>query len=125
MTQPSNLDQPTDLTSSIQPARADPESTELQKQVLAHVREFGPRKYQAFYTRAKQCLESGLQPDIVRKNLIGEVGALPPVPESGAHFISKVHHAKLQAFYHVVRHAVEDALANRPVQFQESFGQAE
>jgi hypothetical protein len=97
----------------------DPEAEELQKQVMAHVREFGPRKYLAFYNRAKQLKESGLEPIVVRRDLIGEIPSLPPVPEGGRHFISKVVHAKQKAFYHVVRNAVEDALARRPPQFRE------
>lgn len=97
----------------------DPEHEELKKQVLAHVREFGPRKYLAFYKQAKNLKESGVDPNTVRKSLVFDLPKLPPPPEGGVHFISKVQNAKQQAIYHVGHSAVEDAIANRPPLFKE------
>ena len=88
------------------------------RQVMAHIQEFGPRKYQAYYTQAKQLKESGLDPGTVRKSLIVELPAAPPIPEGGVHLISRVHGAKQKAIYHVVRNAIEDALARRPPLFR-------
>ena len=103
----------------------DPEEVELQRQLLAHVREFGPRKYQAHYTQAKQLKDSGVDAGVIRKSLIIELRSIPASPEGGVHLISKIHQAKLKAIYHVVRHAVEDAIARRPAQFREEFASAE
>lgn len=112
-----------DTAPGLPPAPPDPQQEELRRLIAAEVREFGPRKYQAFYTKAKQLL-GDLRPDAVRKDLIGEPPVPPPVPEGGLHFITRMNHAKKMAFYHVVRHAVEDALARRPPQFREEYGTA-
>ena len=102
----------------------DAEARELQRQVLAHVREFGPRKYQAFYKQAVQQKESGVDASTIRTNLLLDLPVQPPAPEGGVHFLSKVHTAKQQAIYHVVRNAVEDALARRPALFREEHASA-
>jgi hypothetical protein len=105
------------------PLPLDPQERELQRQVLAHIRDFGPRKYLTFYNQAKKLKEDGIDAGKVRQSLVGELPSVPPVPEGGTHFISRVHSAKLQAIYHVVRNAVEDALARRPPQFREEHAQ--
>jgi hypothetical protein len=117
-------DQPPETTPTTPAVELDPQEAELQRQVLAHVREFGPRKYQTFYTKAKQLKESGLDPKSVRQSLILELPAPVNAPEGGVHFISMVHAAKQKAIYHVVRNAVEDALARRPAQFREEHATA-
>src|SRR5258708_966700 len=86
-------------------AKPDLEQEELQRQVMAHVREFGPRKYLALYKQAKQLKESGVDPSSVRKSLVLEIPKPGPVPETGIHFISRVHGAKQKAIYHIVRNA--------------------
>src|SRR5260221_14711623 len=108
-----------DPTILVPPVKPDPEHEEIQRQVLAHVREFGPRKYLAYYNQAKNLKESGVQPDEVRKSLVFWLPKQPPAPEGGVHFISKVQNAEQKAIYHVVCNAVEDALAPRPSQFRE------
>jgi len=77
-----------------------------------------------FYNRAKQFIVGGVEANAIRKDLIGEVRSFPPVPEGGMHFISRVHHEKQIAFYHIVRNSVEDALARRPPQFREEYALA-
>src|SRR3954468_14240539 len=64
---------------------------ELRRQVLATVREFGPRKYQVFYAKAKHLAED-LRPDAVRRDLIGAPPAPPPMPEGGLHFLTSVNY---------------------------------
>ena len=103
--------------------KSDPETEELQRQVMTHVREFGPRKYLAFYNQAKNLKESGVEPGTVRMSLVLELPKQPPDPEGGVHFISKVQNAKQKAIYHVVRNAVEDALARRPPHFREEHAE--
>ncbi len=112
-----------DPTILVPPVKPDPEHEEIQRQVLTHVREFGPRKYLAYYNQAKNLKESGVDPGTVRKSLVLELPKQPPAPEGGVHFISKVQNAKQKAIYHVVRNAVEDALARRPPLFREEHAQ--
>ena len=119
-TQQDHTPNPTTLVPQVNP---DPEHDELKRQVLEHVREFGPRKYLAYYTQAKNLKESGVEPGAVRKSLVQELPKQPPVPEGGIHFISKVQNAKQKAIYHVVQNAVEDALARRPAQFREEHAE--
>jgi hypothetical protein len=107
----------------VPPVKPDPEHEEIQRQVLAHVREFGPRKYLAYFNQAKNLKDSGVEPGTVRKSLVIELPKPPPVPEGGVHFISKAQNAKQKAIYHVVRNAVEDALAHRPPMFREEHAQ--
>jgi hypothetical protein len=99
----------------------DPQDVELQKQVQAHVREFGPRKYLAIYNKAKELKAGGLDPASVRMNLITALPQPVTAPEGGVHFISMVHGAKLKAMNQVAIQAVDDALARRPPQFREDL----
>lgn len=117
-------DQPPEKPALEPQANIDPKEIELQRQVMAHVRDFGSRKYLAYYTQAKNLKESGVDPATVRKSLIVEVPNQPPEPEGGEHFISKVHRAKQKAIYHVVCNAVEDALARRPPLFREEYAKS-
>ena len=116
---PTPQDQKLETTPLEPQDKPDPQHEELKRLVLAHVREFGPRKYLAYYNQAKNLKESGVDPGAVRKSLVIGLPTLLPAPEGGVHFISKVHTAKQTAIYHVVRNAVEDALARRPPQFRE------
>ena len=117
-------DQPLETRPASPAVELDPQEAELQRQVLAHVREFGSRKYQTFYTKAKQLKENGLDANAVRQSLILELPPPVAVPEGGVHFISRVHAAKQKAIYHIVRNAVEDALARRSAQFREEHAAA-
>jgi len=104
------------------PIPPDPQAEEVRRQVTADVREFGPRKYQVYYAKAKQLREGGFRPDAVRQDLVGEPAASPPVPKGGWHIITRVNYEKRMAFHRIVRHAVEDALAYRPPEFREALG---